>query len=198
MPSTFYVRTADKKDYIQAKFLTDIHGIPIVSSNQVQSSFNLFDADHNPIGTNIDGYLIVPANFDIKTAVDFGRSVAFWRNAPGAGDVAGAAKFVNAFYPGQGWLDIQTHYNGTTGQNVPAFRDAASYIYGVAGRAAELPLETLKWAESSASLFTRKIPAAKILKLYVQFPAPLIPSRSMSANLIWAMWRRAAELHKKS
>ena len=65
----------------------------------------------------------------------------------------GRPRFVNAFYPGTGWLDIQTHYNGTIGQNVPAFRDAASYLYGVAGRAAEFPLETLKWAGGKVNLW---------------------------------------------
>jgi len=50
------------------------------------------------------------------------------------------ARFANAFYPRKGWLDIQTHYNGTSGDNVPAFRDGASYIFGVAGHAAGFSL----------------------------------------------------------
>ena len=61
MPNTFYVRTANKKEYVEAKILTDIQGTPIISSNPVQSSWSLFDSNHNPIGTNTKGYLIVPA-----------------------------------------------------------------------------------------------------------------------------------------
>jgi hypothetical protein len=72
MPDTFYVRTNDKKQYVEAKFLRDINGNPIVSPNQVQSSYNLFDSGHNHIGTNANGYIIVPADFDAKTAIDFG------------------------------------------------------------------------------------------------------------------------------
>src|ERR1700751_4606451 len=76
MPDTFYVRTNDRKHYVEAKFLTDLQGNPIVSRNPVQNTWNLFDADHNPIGTNTNGYVIVPADFDIKKAIDFGRSIS--------------------------------------------------------------------------------------------------------------------------
>jgi hypothetical protein len=144
MPNTFYVRTSDKNRYVEAKFLTDVHGNFIVSSNPIQSSFNLFDANHNSIGTNTNGYIIVPANFDIKTATDFGRSISHLKNLPVAGALIGAmASFGNAFQP-NGWLDVQTNYNGTSGQSVPAFRDAASYIFGAVGHAAGFSLDTLK------------------------------------------------------
>jgi hypothetical protein len=58
MPETFYVRTSDLKHYIEAKILTDLEGNPIVSRNPIQSTWNLFDAGHNPIGTNTSGYVI--------------------------------------------------------------------------------------------------------------------------------------------
>lgn len=80
MPETFYVRTRDLKHYIEAKILTDLTGDPIVSRNPVQSTWNLFDADHNPIGTNTNGYVIVPADFDINKAIDFGRSIQIWKS----------------------------------------------------------------------------------------------------------------------
>jgi len=73
MANTFYVRTGDKKQYVEAKFLTDIHGNFVVSTNQIQRSYNLLDAGHNSIGTNTNGYVIVPANFDIKTTIEFGH-----------------------------------------------------------------------------------------------------------------------------
>ena len=63
------------------------------------------------------------------------------------------ARFANAFYPRKGWLDIQTHYNGTSGDNVPAFRDGASYIFGVAGHAAGFSLNTLKWGGGAVNLW---------------------------------------------
>jgi hypothetical protein len=151
MPETFYVRTRDQKHYIEAKILTDLQGNPIVSRNLVQSSWNLFDADHNPIGTNTNGYVIVPADFDIKKAIDFGRSISEMMKASAddpddfESNLTDAfVRFGNAFLPRTGELDIQTHYNGATGGNVPAFRDAASYIFGVAGHAAGIPLAVLK------------------------------------------------------
>jgi hypothetical protein len=57
-----------------------------------------------------------------------------------------------SFLPGTGELDIQTHYNGATGDNVPAFRDAASYIFGVAGHAAGIPLDVLKAGGGAVNL----------------------------------------------
>jgi hypothetical protein len=145
MPDTFYVRTGSKSQYVEAKFLKDINGNPIVSRNQIQSSWNLFDSDRNPIGTNADGYVIVPADFDMKTAIDLGRSVARSiddssgdPDAMAGNSIGAMARFTNAFLPKTGWLDIQTHYNGTSGDNVPAFRDGASYVFGVAGHAAKL------------------------------------------------------------
>jgi len=159
MPDTFYVRTNDRKQYVEAKFLKDINGNPIVSPNQVQSSYNLFDSGHNHIGTNANGYIIVPADFDAKTAIDFGRSISqLIDDSTGdpdamAGNFIGAmARFANAFHP-NGWLDIQTHYNGTSGLNVPAFRDGASYVFGVAGHAAKLPLDALKSGGGAANLW---------------------------------------------
>jgi hypothetical protein len=157
MPDTFYVRTNDRKHYVEAKFLTDLQGNPIVSRNPVQNTWNLFDADHNPIGTNTNGYVIVPADFDIKKAIDFGRSISELMEAGYPVTVPGAligalASFGKAFLPGTGELDIQTHYNGATGDNVPAFRDAASYIFGVAGHAAGIPLDVLKAGGGAVNL----------------------------------------------
>jgi len=159
MPETFYVRTRDLKHYIEAKILTDLTGNPIVSRNPVQSTWNLFDADHNPIGTNTNGYVIVPADFDINKAIDFGRSISEMMKASADNPdnfesnlIDAFARFGKAFYPRTGELDIQTHYNGATGDNVPAFRDAASYIFGVAGHAAGIPLGVLKAGGGAVNL----------------------------------------------
>jgi hypothetical protein len=56
--------------------------------------------------------------------------------------LAGAAVFANAFRPG-GTLDLQRNYNGATGDNIPAFRDAASFMYGVYGNIAGYSLDDL-------------------------------------------------------
>ena len=66
--------------------------------------------------------------------------------------IGALASFGKAFLPGTGELDIQTHYNGATGDNVPAFRDAASYIFGVAGHAAGIPLDVLKAGGGAVNL----------------------------------------------
>jgi len=161
----FFVRTHDRKNYVAAKYLTDASGNPIVSPNPDHRSFNLFDANRNSLGTNVNGYTIVPASFDMRAAIDFGRSVARLRAQlpPPAGPEAAASNevavnfaFGRAFLPwGRGWLDIQRNYNGMTGESVPAFRDGASYILGVAGREAGFPLEQIKFGGGLVNLTQR-------------------------------------------
>jgi hypothetical protein len=144
MADTFTVRTADFTHYIESKFLKDTNGNFIVSPNAQQKTWNLFDTDGNFIGTNTNGYVIVPANFDIKTAIDFGRSLA-------AMGISANTAMIDAFKPG-GWLDVQTNYNGMTGGNVPAYRVAASYILGVVGAEARYSLDLVKLGGGSVNL----------------------------------------------
>src|SRR5436853_3628854 len=115
MPSeTFFVRIANGTRYVEAKFLTDATGNAIVSPNAEQKTYNLFDANGNFTGTNTNGYLIVPANFDMNTAIDFGKSVSALHTTqspdslnPDANNVAATTMFINAFRP-VGWFDLQT------------------------------------------------------------------------------------------
>jgi hypothetical protein len=148
----FFVPTANPKNiqFIGAKFLTDANGNYVISPNPEQKNYTLYDANHNPIGTNTNGYIIVPANFNIQTAIDFGKSVKQLAVAAPNGEtsavdvvVAANVAFIQAFRPG-GWLDIQTNYNGTQGDNVSAFRDGASYALGVAGYEAAYSLDQIK------------------------------------------------------
>jgi hypothetical protein len=90
MSNTFTVRNSSGTDYVEAKFLTDSQGNFIVSSNPIQTTWNLFDTDGNFIGTNVNGYIIVPARFDINTAIDFGQSLAQMSNSwiPGSSAAA--------------------------------------------------------------------------------------------------------------
>ena len=144
MADTFTVRTADFTRYIESKFLRDGNGNILTSPNAEHKKWNLFDTDGNFIGTNTNGYLIVPANLDIKTAIDFGRSLA-------ALGVSARTAMIDAFQPG-GWLDIQTNYNGMTGDNVPAYRAAASYLLGIVGAEAKYSLDQVKFGGGAVNL----------------------------------------------
>jgi hypothetical protein len=113
----------------------------------------LRDANGRPIIEPMTGFpLIVDEDFDIDRAIAFGRALA---NAPvdRSSDLPHwekmnsiyAAMF-NAFEDG-GPLEMQRSYNKNVGggerEFVKAFRPAASYIYGVVGRAAGLSPQEL-------------------------------------------------------
>src|SRR3954447_12764515 len=105
------VRTADKQNYVLAKVLRYADGTPVTSTNAENKSYQVFDTNHNLIGTNAEGYVYVPASFDMQSAIDFGSTLRLSGSlAPGFS----AAAMVAAFWPGTGFLDIQTHYNGVT------------------------------------------------------------------------------------
>jgi hypothetical protein len=138
------VRTADKQNYVLAKVLRYADGTPVTSTNAENKSYQVFDTNHNPIGTNAEGYVYVPATFDIQTAINFGATLKYTSAlGPGLSTAASGAAMVAAFWPGTGFLDIQTHYNGEVGDNVPLFRAGASVVFGAVGAAANYPLAEL-------------------------------------------------------
>lgn len=166
MPDTFFVRNANRDGFVEAKFLTDANGNYVVSQSSENSNVRLFSSPANDsyIGSNQEGFIIVPAQFDIKSAIDFGRKIGDLRSAaqqnpdPEAGTISEAAadfEFFRAFLPSVGWLDVQTHYNDTTGTNVPAFRAAASYLLGVAGSEAGYSLDGLFFGGGEVNKFQR-------------------------------------------
>jgi hypothetical protein len=140
------VRTGNGQNYISAKILRYADGTPVTSTNVDNKSYQVFDTspNHNPIGTNAEGYVYVPATFDIQTAIDFGATLRLTSLlAPGLSTAVSGAAMVAAFWPGVGFLDIQTHYNGDVGGNVPLFRAGASVVFGAVGAAANYPLAEL-------------------------------------------------------
>jgi hypothetical protein len=138
------VRTGDKQNYVLAKVLRYADGTPVTSTNAENKSYQVFDTNHNLIGTNAEGYVYVPATFDIQTAINFGATLKFTSAlGPGLSTGVSGAAMVAAFWPGTGFLDIQTHYNGEVGDNVPLFRAGASVVFGAVGAAANYPLAEL-------------------------------------------------------
>ncbi|WP_442918998.1 hypothetical protein [Methylobacterium sp. WSM2598] len=65
-------------------------------------------------------------------------------DSEGYAQLPGLLLFANAFRPG-GSYDVQTHYNGTSGNNVPAYREIASYALGVAAQAAGFSTQFTEW-----------------------------------------------------
>ncbi len=154
MTDIIYVRTVDKQNYIAAKPLTYADGTPVVSTNADNKTYQQFDADHNLIGTNTQGYVYAPASFDIQTAINFGATLRLTSLlSPGLSTAVSGEAMLAAFWPSVGFLDIQTHYNGVIGDNVPAFRAGASVVYGAVGAAANYPLAELMVGGGVVNLF---------------------------------------------
>src|SRR3954453_22959484 len=93
------VRTGDKQNYVLAKVLRYADGTPVTSTNAENKSYQVFDTNHNLIGTNTDGYVYVPASFDIQTAIDFGATLRMTSLIPfpGVGEAVSGAAMVGAF-----------------------------------------------------------------------------------------------------
>jgi Ca2+-binding RTX toxin-like protein len=170
------VRTRDGQNYVLAKVLTYADGTPVTSTNVENKSYQVFDTspNHNLIGTNAEGYVYVPATFDIQTAVDFGATLRLTSLlSPGLSTAVSGAAMVAAFWPGTGFLDIQTHYNGEVGGNVPLFRAGASVVFGAVGAAANYPLAELMAGGGFVNLFQSLDPKNKIDLSGTAFNNPL-------------------------
>ena len=97
-----------------------MNGNLIVSANPEQRDYRTYDANQNQTGTNINGYIIVPADSDIRTAIDLGRA------ATGVGDwVSYVANFQN------GWQETSEtdHYNDGTRAEVTYDTAAQAWDY---------------------------------------------------------------------
>jgi hypothetical protein len=157
IPDIFYVRNnpKDERDrvYVAARVLRDKDGVPITFQSSRQAGYNTYDApngrrinlyeDYDKVDEYVGGFVIVPANFDLKRALAWAKSTA---------DNNGAVKeikFFNAFKPG-GWLDLQTNWDDPNAPIakpdegiVPAFRTGASYVFGMLGKEAGIRLDRL-------------------------------------------------------
>lgn len=145
--TTFYVEDREH-NLVEAKFLTDANGNPIVSANPTASSYTLYtDLSRTSTVSNPNGYMIVPADHDISADLAFALTVKAALNTPGpiltSGTVGlGAAlgMMTGAYIPG-GALDYQRTYNGlSNATSVPAFRDSSSYLLGYVTAKSGLPL----------------------------------------------------------
>jgi hypothetical protein len=123
-------------------FLTvyDKKGRPVAAKTLVDASGN------DVINPRTGQPLIVPRDYDINAAMAFGRSLKDLPHLPASEDPAGHVPnkydaMRQAFQHG-GPQDLQRSYNGMTGgggdEFVPAFQHAASFHFGVVGRAAGL------------------------------------------------------------
>jgi hypothetical protein len=124
-------------------FLTvyDNKGRPVAAKTLVDAAGN------DVINPRTGQPLIVPRDYDINAAIEFGRSlkdlprVRFTENPAGPDSAGKYEAMRNAFHHG-GPQDLQRSYNGMTGgggdEFVPAFQHAASFNLGVIGRAAGL------------------------------------------------------------
>src|SRR5215469_17828684 len=123
-------------------FLTvyDNKGRPVAAKTLVDAAGN------DVINPRTGQPLIVPRGYDINAAIQFGRSLKDLPRLPVGEDPAGHSPnkyeaMRQAFQHG-GPQDLQRSYNGMTGggsdEFVPAFQHAASFNFGVVGRAAGL------------------------------------------------------------
>ena len=124
-------------------FLTvyDNKGRPVAAKTLVDAAGN------DVVNPRTGQPLIVPRDYDINAAIEFGRSlkdlprVQFTENPAGPDSLGKYEAMRNAFHHG-GPQDLQRSYNGMVGgggdEFVPAFQHAASFNFGVVGRAARL------------------------------------------------------------
>jgi hypothetical protein len=145
---TFYVK--DKKDnLVPAKYLMDGNSYVADSSWGVYEKPEvLYNADGSPSSDqNPNGYLIVPANYSLRQAIDFGRYVRALREAPDdSGPATALTTMALAFSTGRPH-DLQRNYLDrlgnpvVNGEPVPAFQHAASFHLGAVTAASGIPLD---------------------------------------------------------
>jgi hypothetical protein len=124
-------------------FLTvyDKRGRPVAAKTLVDAAGN------DVINPRTGQPLVVPRDYDINAAIQFGTSLKDLSRLPFSEDPAGSKStskygaMYQAFSQG-GRQDLQRSYNGMVGggvdEFVPDFKDAASFNLGVVGRAAKL------------------------------------------------------------
>jgi len=143
--SVFYVKD-NSGNLVQAQFL-QYNGSYVTDPNSTAILTNIYDQNGNYIpNSNPNGYLIVPADYSIDSAISFGQSVADEMNMQGTslngeegtGFLSAIGTMIGGFAYGP--QDLQRNYNGHTGEFVPAFTDATSYNLGVVSAYAGIPL----------------------------------------------------------
>jgi hypothetical protein len=163
MTDTFYVRDG-YGNLVPAKYLSDA-GQYVTDPNQgVATSIKIYDANGNlAADQNVNGYLVVPVNYSLDQARDFGLYVKSFIDNPDlqdSGTVAALGTMTGAFWTGSP-QDLQRNYQGldgtlvANGPAVPAFQDAASFHLGAVTAVSGLPVEAsevggglLNWGKS--------------------------------------------------
>ncbi len=115
------------------------------NGNQVKAKY-LFDSNGNPVIDPVtnDPY-IVPADYDPQVTIDHFHEVlvhSYDNVNPDNPDFGAKLNVYQALvdYFKQGAPgDLQRYYNGSRGDFVPAFTDAASFNFGLGGAAANVP-----------------------------------------------------------
>jgi hypothetical protein len=143
---TFFVKDRLGK-LVAAKYLR-YNGQLVSDPNiQIAQQTRLYDASGNLLQhQDVEGFLIVPADFSIEKAIAFAKSVQELYNTPDVGefgnlvgpemaDGAMISGFATYTLPGGkaviGSQDLQRVYDGTIGESVPAFTSAASFYVGL-------------------------------------------------------------------
>ena len=160
--ASFYVKDVNG-NLVPAQFLSDNGQFIVDPNTQKAQGAQLYDASGNLLSeANPNGYLIVPENYSVGQAKDFGSQVADQMlNPDGNGTVDGLGSMVGAFWTG-GSQDLQRTYtdiNGnlvSNGPAVPSFQDAASWNLGAVTAAAGIPMSwadigggALNWAKAN-------------------------------------------------
>ena len=142
--SIFYVYIKSNNTYIQAKYLR-VNGQFIQDPNLSSAEGTKIYADFSgqTLLQNSNGYLIVPADYNISSAIAEGQAIAIAGSfAPGADLIRMAYDFWHG-----GPEELQRTYDGVTdGPFVSAFQDAASFNLGVVAQTAGIPLTATLFA----------------------------------------------------
>jgi hypothetical protein len=153
---TFFVKDIDGK-LVAAKYLRYKGQLVSDPNIQIAQRTRLYDASGNLLPhQDVEGFLIVPADFSVEKGIEFAKTIQQILNTPeseGGGVEAADGAMVSAFASYDipvigktvvGPQDLQRSYNGTTGRFVPAFTNAASFYFGLVGSYAGYSLASLE------------------------------------------------------
>ena len=157
----FYVKDNSKpQKLVRAKFF-EYEGEPYVDTDIAHArSTPLYDAAGKLLPTqNVNGYLIVPDDFDLQNSVHFAQSVSRaltssidLPDGEKEGGLLTALGMMGVAFA-DGPQDTQRSYGGRTGQPfVSAFTDAASFNLGLVSAYSGIPLS---WADEGGGIYNR-------------------------------------------
>jgi hypothetical protein len=138
----FYVKDKSSGNLVAEQYLYDNNGNPVTDPNiSIAKNIGIYDSSGILLPTqNVNGYLIVLADYTVQNAINFAQSVAGQLlftpiTEEGPSGLLMALGMMTAAFIEYGSQDLQRTYDGLTSNSsatfVSAFTDAASFNLGL-------------------------------------------------------------------